>query len=169
MRSKPPHSQWSFIREHSHKPIKQTRATRMAHAVRLRFGSSNHDYFPLGLWLQQKPGDFLFDSEWLFTIVHCVRRETLASRVRLDCRDKRETKVTRYGNSSSCCLMHFLFLAFIHGDAGVKRTLPMQSRLSRVGSITFNTHGLLLVIHNAEILIFITKSIITGPPCFSLL
>lgn len=63
----------------------------------------------------------------------------------------------------------FMFLVFIRGNAGVKRTLPMQSRLSRVGSITFNTHGWLLVIHNAEILIFITQSIITGPPCFSFL
>lgn len=63
----------------------------------------------------------------------------------------------------------FMSLVFIRGNAGVKWTLPMQSRLSRVGSVTFNTHGWLLVIHNAEILIFITQSIITGPPCSSFL
>lgn len=42
---------------------------------------------------------------------------------------------------------------FISTYAEVKWLLGMQSRLSHVDSITFNTHGPPLVIYNAEILI----------------
>lgn len=144
----------------------------MARAVRLCFGSSNHNYFPLGLWRECAPTETRRLSFWFTMVVYyctlCTQGDAGLPGV-AGLPGQKGDKGDQVWKLLLILPDAFMILVFIHGNAEVKWTLPMQSRLSRVGSITFNTHGLLLVIHNVEILIFITKSIITGPNCFPFL
>lgn len=141
------------MREHSHKPIKQTRATWMAHAVHLRSGSSTHNYFPLGLWRECAPTETRRLSSWFRMVVYyctlCTQGDTGLPGV-AGLPGQKGDKGDQVRKLLLMLPDAFMFLVFIYGNAGVKWMLPMQSRLSRVRSITFNTHGSLLVTHNEE-------------------
>lgn len=163
-----------LTREHSHKPIKQTQDTRTARAVRFHFGSWINDGFLSGFTSWKRPRS---DRKTLRSWFKMTDDSLFSSATQGDAglpgvagvagqTGEKGDKVWQRPPTLPEATPRPLFIS---SYAEVKWLHEMQSRLSHVGSITFDTHGSPLVIHNAEILISISGGIITGPPRSSLL